>query len=355
MAIEFRCTQCNRLLRTGDHTAGKRAKCPECGAILAIPAAGTAPADEAPSAPPPLPPGAQPASPFGPGGTQRADYDPENPYAAPAEYGVPMPAQPPPPGAFTPTIIDFGDVFSRTWAIFKQQWGMCLAVVLLGWIIATVGFLVLFFGPMIAGIVAQDEVLLVLGVVAGCVLGLLFMTWMMIGMIRVLLAIARGEVVEISKLFSGASQLVPVFLTAILLTLITAGIFLVCALPGILLAAADAEEVGLVVVILGLIPGYVLIFIVSLMFSQAYFLIIDRGVGVIDSLKISKQITTGNKLTLFLLWLVGGALYMVSAIPCGLGLLVSIPFLLLMATVVYLAMTGQRTADQLFPAQPIRR
>ena len=38
MAIEFRCTKCGKLLRTGDDTAGKHAKCPECGEILVIPA-----------------------------------------------------------------------------------------------------------------------------------------------------------------------------------------------------------------------------------------------------------------------------------------------------------------------------
>ncbi len=40
MAIEFRCTQCSKLLRTADDTAGKKAKCPECGAVLDVPASG---------------------------------------------------------------------------------------------------------------------------------------------------------------------------------------------------------------------------------------------------------------------------------------------------------------------------
>ena len=31
MPIEFRCTQCNKLLRTADASAGKKAKCPDCG------------------------------------------------------------------------------------------------------------------------------------------------------------------------------------------------------------------------------------------------------------------------------------------------------------------------------------
>jgi len=38
MAIEFHCPQCQRLMRTPDATAGKKGKCPGCGAITDIPA-----------------------------------------------------------------------------------------------------------------------------------------------------------------------------------------------------------------------------------------------------------------------------------------------------------------------------
>src|SRR5690606_26481769 len=37
MPIEFRCSQCQKLLRTPDDTAGKQAKCPSCGAVVPIP------------------------------------------------------------------------------------------------------------------------------------------------------------------------------------------------------------------------------------------------------------------------------------------------------------------------------
>jgi uncharacterized RDD family membrane protein YckC/phage FluMu protein Com len=37
MAIEFSCTACGKSLRTSDETAGKKAKCPECGAVMQIP------------------------------------------------------------------------------------------------------------------------------------------------------------------------------------------------------------------------------------------------------------------------------------------------------------------------------
>jgi hypothetical protein len=42
MAIEFRCGQCGRLLRTGDDTAGRMAQCPECGSQTPIPIASEA-------------------------------------------------------------------------------------------------------------------------------------------------------------------------------------------------------------------------------------------------------------------------------------------------------------------------
>lgn len=42
MPIEFRCDKCEHLLRTGDEAAGKKARCPECGNIQAVPATGGA-------------------------------------------------------------------------------------------------------------------------------------------------------------------------------------------------------------------------------------------------------------------------------------------------------------------------
>jgi len=52
MPIEFRCTQCGKLLRTPDETAGKQARCPECGTTVPVPQ---------PTAPAPAP---EPAGPF---------------------------------------------------------------------------------------------------------------------------------------------------------------------------------------------------------------------------------------------------------------------------------------------------
>ncbi len=92
MAIEFRCVQCGRLLRTGDETAGRMAQCPECGSQTPIPV----PAEETPVTPldiePPEPnapgstfPGSVGGTPFGAGPADSRDS--ENPYQPPGQYG----------------------------------------------------------------------------------------------------------------------------------------------------------------------------------------------------------------------------------------------------------------------------
>jgi uncharacterized RDD family membrane protein YckC len=45
MPIEFRCTQCGKLLRVGDETAGRQAKCPACAAVVSIPLSSPLPGD----------------------------------------------------------------------------------------------------------------------------------------------------------------------------------------------------------------------------------------------------------------------------------------------------------------------
>lgn len=39
MSVEFRCDQCQHLLRTGDDSVGRKARCPQCGNIQTVPAA----------------------------------------------------------------------------------------------------------------------------------------------------------------------------------------------------------------------------------------------------------------------------------------------------------------------------
>ena len=227
MPIEFRCTQCDRLLRTQDETAGKKAKCPECGAILTIPIPGTPPEPGAPPAGPPQspamppspetgpPPGASPESPFGPtepppGGPESpfgpgAQPDAENPYASPADYTLSAPAQPAPPGAIVPTRIDAGDVLARAWTIYKQQWLICIGAVLVVGILNYVVAQIANQLGAVAGALAGDPVAFYVCIVLGWCAGQLFALWLNIGLAMLFqggLAIALA--VDFARLSSSA-------------------------------------------------------------------------------------------------------------------------------------------------------
>jgi len=83
MPIEFRCTQCNRLLRTPDDAAGRNATCPQCGATLTIPTPGEGAATP-PAEPGPGPPASSgEPSPFG------SSVPPPGPQPSPSPFSSP--------------------------------------------------------------------------------------------------------------------------------------------------------------------------------------------------------------------------------------------------------------------------
>ena len=311
MSIEFRCNQCGKLLRTGDDTAGMEARCPACGAVVPIPAAGASATDVQPHAatmtsspvtPPPSPPG------------QGGGASGQAPGALPT-----TPAGGPTPGRFQPAMIDFGDVFARTWNIFKDQWGMCLLVLFLAILFNLVVSNGLPHGGRLIGtIVNNRELGAFLSGIGGLVGGVLSL-WISIGQTLIFLGIARGDPVDLGHLFAGGPYLLRIFVASLIAGIVMFFGLLLLIVPGVFLA---------------------------LMFWPFYLLIVDRNVGVVDSFDIARRITDGNKATVFLLAMVTFALTVVSAIPCGIGLLFTVPFFALLWPVAYLAMTGQPTADQ---------
>lgn len=92
MAIEFRCGECGRLLRVDDDSAGRMARCPECGSQTPVPF----PEQDEPTAADP-----DETLPYGvPGDLPRqaaiAEPSSVNPYQSPVEPSPP-PAMPPSP------------------------------------------------------------------------------------------------------------------------------------------------------------------------------------------------------------------------------------------------------------------
>ena len=89
------------------------------------------------------------------------------------------------------------------------------------------------------------------------------------------------------------------------------------------------------------------------MFSQVLYLILDRRLPVIESFFVSKRMTDGNKVNLFLVWLLGGLLGIaVTLLTLGLGIFVAWPCLALASAVIYLTLSGEATADMESPFAP---
>lgn len=326
MPIEFRCHRCQRLLRTADNTAGKQTKCPECGTILDIPNQAT---------PPPTP---QAASPFGAGGPkpppppQSGPFNP-NPYASPVAAGI-APVQM--TRGFTPTAIDVGDILSRTWTIFSNNLAqmilgaLILILVLVALIVPITLVLIGGIGAGVALANQQNEavgiIVVLLVAVIGTILLFLVSAWIQSGWIVFLLKIARGEVAAYSDIFRGGPYVIRLFAAGLVFALAVLLGYFLCIVPGVILA---------------------------LMFGEFTWIIVDRNSGSMESLSLSRQLTEGNKLNLFLIMLVIIAISSIAQfVPFA--FLFTTPFIGLLAAVTYLRMSGQSTADMLTaPAQAV--
>ena len=306
MPIEFRCATCRRLLRVGDDAAGRQVQCPECGTVAGIvaPGAGGAPAY-----------GPEAAGPAGP-----QSQEAENPYSAPyaGSYVAPVVGI---PGEVRPTLIDLNDVFSRTWAVFREQWGICLGVLFAAFVLNLIASTAAQVAFQLSRVFLHDSAaaLAVLGI--GRLLDMAFNTWLVIGVSLFLLKTARGQPAGLNDIFSGGTYFWRVVGGSCLYALIVLGGFVLFIVPGV---------------------------IFSLMFSQFFYLILDRNLGVFDSLSLSKQLTSGNKLTMLVISVAAFMLgCLLVLLTCGLGAIGVIPFFALLRPVMYLAMTGQPTAGQM--------
>jgi uncharacterized membrane protein/phage FluMu protein Com len=359
MAIEFRCTTCQRLLRTQDDAGGKQAKCPECGTVLTVPAKE---ADQPAEALPPLPED-RPASPFGPvrgeanpfatgrpaeGGTQ-------NPYQSPTDYAPGPVYVASAGGAIVPTRIDLGDIFSRTWTILKGQYGMTLAVFVLVWLIGFVANIGLSVVGGVSDAALGDPVAVAMVNFLGMLIYWLFYFWLNAGASICYLKIARGQPAAIGEIFSGGPYFVRLLLATILFFLILWLIGMVFVIPASFVGwiltfnGADPSTIGfgaLAGFAIALIPGTA----AALGLFPYYYVILDQNVRPVESLSLAWKITSGNKLTLFAIWALAsvGAL-VITVLTCGIGgLFLVAPFLSLLFPVIYLAMTGQPTAERMY-------
>jgi len=307
MPIELTCHSCGKRLRVRDEAAGKKARCPGCQTVLDVPAAGGPPSAGGPLG------GEFPGINTGAGDGPRGPQETGNPFQSPADVG---PEQRPPllGGGIQPTVIDFADVFNATIEIFKKELGMVVGATLVFGIITNI------LSQAIAQVGALVEIHPLIVMPFNMVISTVLNAWLLSGLIMVLLPVVRGQQANFGDLFNGGPYFGNMLVTLLILEIaVTAGLAL-CIVPGI---------------------------IIALYLWPATLLVVDQKMDFRQALETATKITEGNRLTAFLVFLVGGLIAMASLLLCCVGVIFGSAFSQLLMFVMYVKMIGQPTAAEL--------
>ncbi len=181
---------------------------------------------------------------------------------------------------------------------------------------------------------------------------------MMVGIHMCMLRKIHGQQVSFDMLFKGFDYFVPALLVALIhiipaiILIIPIYIGFVASIVG-LAAAADASggnippEVGLVVpIIFGIVIFFaaLILIVINILFSFAYQLIFDRGLGAGDACKLSAKAAMANFGGLLGLALLSGLMSLGGLLLCYVGMVLVLPITLAATNVAYRAV---------FPAQVV--
>jgi hypothetical protein len=277
-----------------------------------------------------------------------SDPDHENPYAPPQSALLP-PAMPLPPLGVPFTV---GDVFERSWSLFKTRFWTCLSVV---WGVVGINWAIsLGMNFMLTGLVRimRDETmyrLLYILTLFGSVVLQIWVVW--IGQTIALLKIARDEPVAFEDVFKGGR----VLLTTILATIV---MLAVLALPILIAVGAITaglvmmqDQSGLAAVLLFLvvsIPIGVVVVVLTVRLCMYYYMVIDRDAGVFESFRQSWRCTQNQASTITLVYCLQLAIWLAGLLALCVGLVFAIPLgnLLVPVTYLFLTETGKSGRDE---------
>jgi uncharacterized membrane protein len=273
------------------------------------------------SAPYNPPPGFSPAAqPYG---------APTQSYGQPAGYGPPTPPQQPPEA---PRYLNPTDVLSAAWGLFKEHAGLLIAMMLVvGLIGAPSSYLPTIL--MLTRVVAPASVEF-FGITLGATLvNLLLFAFLASGMYRITLGLVRRQPLGFGALFAGRAMFK------------LAALKLLFSIPSLAMFSLQVLGAATETPLLITLAPLLMILILPLVFfwcvySQASFLVVDKGLGVVAALRESAAITKGNRGNVFVTVLLGALVCVAGAFACGVGMLVTCPIYLMMLPIMYARLTG---------------
>lgn len=341
MPIEFRCPGCSKLLRTPDESAGKRAKCPQCGEIAGVPL--TSQLDSAPLVSSPFAQ-ATATNPFGDSGTGTGNRaDSANPYVSPNISEMPFAPKSQVAG-LTHQVISFDGVLRTSWELLKLQFGQ---VILCGLLMIAISIGASIVASIFGGIgqaMGNIYAAVVLGFVQQ-VITFTVNTYLQLGLLIFGLRLVRTGNASVSDIFAGKAYLLKGIGLFLIVTLITYASFLVCILPALATLMIGEDVITFAAFTICVLLGVGLASFVMLRLLLATTFLVDRNEGVFSSLRLSGEYMYGNKLTTFLLLIVTGLISTVfMLVTCFIGSIVIAPFFFgILVPTIYLTATGQST------------
>jgi uncharacterized membrane protein len=300
------------------------------------PPGGPPPGGPPPGAPPGGPPPGAPPGGWGGGYGQPPGYGPPPgyaPYAPPAAYPGGPPGAQGAARAFSP-----GDAITFAWERLKADPGTILATIIVGFLLMwIVGFIGGFVGNIVGALAGAATTAThhrgmaptvtpfyfgMLGLGGFIWLGFQLLNFVVssfftAGLVSFALKVARGAPYAFGDLFGGAPFFLPVLAANFIIMI--------------------AVAIGVVFLI---VPGVML----ALGLWMTSTCIVDRNLGPIDALSESWRLTDGNKLNLFVFWLLSIGLAIAGACACGVGLFLVMPLLLIAHAYIYLKLSGQQVA-----------
>lgn len=191
------------------------------------------------------------------------------------------------------------DTLSESWIIFKKDWKNV-------YMVALIAFGASFLGGLISGALTGMGLMLV-GELISMIIGIM----VAMGGIYLMLKIARGqqfELAEVKSLFDEPKRILTFFWGQIVVGVVVAVGFLLLIVPGIMWA---------------------------IKYCLTPFILVDKQFSVSEAMKLSNESTAGNRMNLFVFWLLVIGMNVLGAIPFGLGLLVTLPMTYIAGTLVY--------------------
>jgi len=222
------------------------------------------------------------------------------------------------------------EIIVSSWKIMKSHLPLMIAIVLF---IITLNIILSIVQEKLLGTATYQSIIFVIA-------SYLFLMGLNLGLLRICLNMINKVDVDFSLLFGSFHMLIPYTLA----TIFYLAALLVAASPGMILfiisTSVDLENLSMATGSVPAILSTLLIIIPAIYLSvrlQFYeYFLIDEECGILDSIKKSADISKGYVLELFILGVVLALIVLISIIPLGLGLILSIPLSTVATGYVYL-------------------